>query len=187
MGDADGIPPARASPTWASTWHAIRASTGHGRAQFNVCDFTRKQERGHPPHSRGQKDLLVAGISLPIFMPPVRKGRHALRRLGLDQGRQPYRSRGARGRGTLGAVVHRQHGRLPRRAVQPVRPHDRDQRGGALNAEFDWIRDLNARILRGDSPYGQTRPIRLHVIKPKLQFARRLILTSTRDELTPRP
>jgi len=38
---------------------------------------------------------------------------------------------------------------------------------GVLFEEFDRINELNERIANGDSPYGQTKPIKLHVIKPE--------------------
>jgi len=37
---------------------------------------------------------------------------------------------------------------------------------GGLAEEFDRINDVNQRIEAGDSPYGQQRPVALHVIKP---------------------
>ena len=40
---------------------------------FNVCNYSRKVSEVIP-HDRVDLDLLVAGISLPIFMPPVHKG-----------------------------------------------------------------------------------------------------------------
>ena len=39
---------------------------------FNVCDYTRKVNVSLP-HTDVDRDLLVAGISLPIFMPPLRR------------------------------------------------------------------------------------------------------------------
>ena len=37
---------------------------------------------------------------------------------------------------------------------------------GALNVQMERIAELNRRIANGDSPYGQTRPVTLHVIRP---------------------
>jgi hypothetical protein len=38
---------------------------------------------------------------------------------------------------------------------------------GALFGEFDQINEINGRILKGETPFGHTRPIRLHLIKPR--------------------
>lgn len=38
---------------------------------------------------------------------------------------------------------------------------------GNLNRDLEQIEELNGRIRAGDSPYGQTEPIRLHVIRPQ--------------------
>lgn len=38
---------------------------------------------------------------------------------------------------------------------------------GALFAELDYINELNGRIQKGDSPYGQQRTIHVHIIKPE--------------------
>src|SRR6266576_2674423 len=40
---------------------------------FNVCNFTRKTNEAIP-NQRVDLDLMIAGMSLPMFMPPVRKG-----------------------------------------------------------------------------------------------------------------
>lgn len=37
---------------------------------------------------------------------------------------------------------------------------------GALHAQLAEIEKLNERIARGDSPYGQSRPIAVHIVKP---------------------
>ena len=37
----------------------------------------------------------------------------------------------------------------------------------ALNKEFVQIKEINARILNGESVYGHTRPIKLHLIIPE--------------------
>jgi predicted patatin/cPLA2 family phospholipase len=49
----------------------IRAATGI-EGTFNVCNYTDKTNRA-VPHREIDLDLLVAGVSLPMMMPPVRR------------------------------------------------------------------------------------------------------------------
>ena len=133
---------------------------------FNVCNYTRKTNVAIP-HERVDVDYLVAGTSLPLFLPPVRKGdelyvdsvwiqdanlMEAVRR-GADElwlvwcigNTGEYRT------GAFNQYVH---------MIEL-------SANGALFAEFERIREINERIARGDAPYGQRQPIRLHVIKPE--------------------
>jgi hypothetical protein len=71
MGDADGIV-GKVFPHLGIDVARINAATGLD-GTFNVCNFSRKTNEAIP-HQRVDLDLLVAGISLPLFMPPVRKG-----------------------------------------------------------------------------------------------------------------
>lgn len=164
MGDADGIindvfPHLRID---ASRINLARGMDG----TFNVCNYTRKTNEAIP-HTTVDRDLLVAGISLPIFMPPVRKGdslyldsvwikdanlMEAVRR-GADElwlvwciGNSPtYRD------GPFYQYVH---------MIEM-------SANGVLFEEFDRIREINQRIRAGEAVHGHTRPISLHVIKPE--------------------
>jgi predicted acylesterase/phospholipase RssA len=71
MGDARGIRE-KVFPHLGIDVEKIRSATGL-IGTFNVCNFTRKTNEVIP-HERIDLDLLVAGMSLPIFMPPVQKG-----------------------------------------------------------------------------------------------------------------
>ncbi len=55
---------------------------------------------------------------------------------------------------------------LPGSFIQYVHMIEMSANGGLLE-EFQQLMALNERILKGDSPFGQTEPIRLHVIKPR--------------------
>lgn len=132
---------------------------------FNVCNYTRKVNEAIA-HTDVDLDLLVAGISLPIFMPPVRKGSALyldsvwIKDANLMQAVQ----RGAEELWLvwcIGNTAH-YHDGVFRQYVHMIEI----SAAGKLNEELGWIRDLNARIERGDSPYGQRQPVRLHVIKP---------------------
>lgn len=70
FGDADGIVE-RVFPHLGVDVERIRRARGI-EGTFNVCNYTQKTNLAIP-HSEIDLDLLVAGISLPIFMPPVER------------------------------------------------------------------------------------------------------------------
>jgi hypothetical protein len=163
MGDADGIIK-KVFPHLGIDVQKIRASQGID-GTFNVCNFSRKQNEVIS-HRDVSLDLLVAGISLPIFMPPVKidnsfytdsvwikdanligavkKGAQEIWLVWCIGNTSEYKS------GIFNQYVH---------MIEM-------SANGVLLEEFDRIEEVNARIRRGDSPYGQTEPVRLHVIKP---------------------
>lgn len=163
LGSADGLVE-KVFPHLGIDVAAINAATGIA-GTFNVCNYSRKTNEAIP-HERVDLDLLVAGVSLPIFMPPVPKGEYlyvdsvwikdanlmeAVRR-GADElwlvwciGNSPEYKRG---------MFH-----------QYVHMIELSANGG-LFQEFDRINDINDRIRNGERPGGRTRPITLHVIKP---------------------
>jgi predicted acylesterase/phospholipase RssA len=163
MGSADGVVE-KVFPHLGIDPARIRAAEGMS-GSFNVCNFTRKINEA-VPHTDIDLDLLVAGISLPIFMPAVKRGdteyldsvwikdanimesvKHGAEELWLVWcigNTSRYRD------GAFNQYVH----------MIEI------SAAGKLNEELDWLRDLNARIARGDSPYGQRHPVTLHVVKP---------------------
>lgn len=164
MGDADGIVK-KVFPHLGIDCDKIRSA--HGMVgTFNVCNYARKTNEAIP-HDRVDLDLLVAGISLPIFMPPVQKGpvlyldsvwikdanlMEAVRRgadelwvvwcIGNTSAYQP---------GVFNQYVH---------MIEL-------SANGALLEEFDRINEINARIRQGEAVFGHRQPITLHVIKPE--------------------
>ena len=132
---------------------------------FNVCNFSRKTNEAIP-HDRVDLDLIIAGMSLPIFMPPVRKGDtfytdsvwlqdanliEAVRRgadelwvLWIINNTTEFKA------GFFNQYVH---------MIEM-------SANGSLIDEFERIKELNHRISLGESPYGQRGPIKVHVIKP---------------------
>jgi predicted acylesterase/phospholipase RssA len=142
----------------------IRRAQGMA-ATFNLCDFSAKVNKPIP-QDQVTLDHLVAGVSLPIFMPPVeidgdqyvdsvwikdtnlmeavKRGAEELWLVWCIGNSRPYKA------GMFNQYVH---------MIEL-------SANGVLFEEFDRIRDLNERIARGEPAYGQTRPIRLHVIKP---------------------
>lgn len=164
MGDADGIEQ-KVFPHLGIDVSRINAAGGMA-GTFNVCDYTRKTNVA-VSHDAVDLPRLIAGISLPVFMPPVPHGGHlyvdsvwikdanlseAVRR-GCEEiwlvwcigNTAEYRT------GVFNQYVH---------MIEM-------SANGVLFEEFRWIHELNARIARGDPVDGRTRPIRLHVIKPE--------------------
>lgn len=145
---------------------AIRAATG-AVGTFNVCNFNRKTNEV-VTNDELDVELLVAGMSLPLAMPPVRRGdtlyvdsawikdanlMEAVRR-GADElwvvwviG-NPDEYRG----GFFNQYVHM----LELSA------------NGGLFVELEQITELNSRITAGETVLGRTTPVRLHLIKPEV-------------------
>lgn len=163
LGDADGIV-RKVFPHLGIDPGRIRLAQGMV-GTFNVCNYTRKVNEAIS-HTEVDLDLLVAGISLPIFMPPVRRGEFLyldsvwIRDANLTQAVK----RGAEELWLVWCIGNtaQYHDGPFYQYVHMIEI----SAAGRLNEELDWIRDLNTRIEHGDSPYGQSRPIRLHVIKP---------------------
>ncbi|MGH2627050.1 MAG: patatin-like phospholipase family protein, partial [Anaerolineales bacterium] len=163
LGDADGMIE-KVFPHLGIDVEKIHAATGV-EGTFNVCNYTRKTNEAIP-HDRVDLDFLIAGTSLPIFMPPVRKGdtlyldsvwikdanlMEAVRR-GAEELWLVWciGNSGAYQTGLFNQYVH---------MIEIAA-------NGSLFEELERIREINERISGGESPYGQTRPIRLHVVKP---------------------
>ena len=70
LGDADGLV-GRVYPHLGIDVSRIRGARGI-EGTFNVCNYDEKTNIA-VPHVEIDLDLLVAGVSLPIFMPPVRR------------------------------------------------------------------------------------------------------------------
>jgi predicted acylesterase/phospholipase RssA len=164
MGDADGIVE-KVFPHLGIDVANINAARGMD-GTFNVCNYTRKTNEAIP-HDRVDRDLLVAGISLPIFMPPVRKGNFLyLDSVWIkDANLMEAVRRGADELWVVWCI-----GNTPSYKDGPFRQYVHMieiSANGALFEEFDRIREINRRITGGEAIFGRTRPIRLHVIKPE--------------------
>lgn len=165
LGDADGIV-GKVFPHLGIDVARIRAAQGMA-GTFNVCNFSRKTNEAIP-HNDIERDLLVAAISLPVFMPPVKRGETLyLDSVWIkDANLAEAVRRGAEELWLVWCIGNTGH-----YADGPFRQYVHMieiSAAGRLNEELAWIRELNERIERGDSPYGQTRPVRLHVVKPDL-------------------
>lgn len=163
MGDADGIR-RDVFPHLGIDVPTIHAAEGLD-ARFNVCNFARKTNEAIP-HTKVTLDHLIAGISLPIFMPAVdidgttytdavwiqdanlldavRAGAQELWVVWIIGNTPVYSD------GLFEQYVHM----IEMSAC------------GALHRDFEQIRAINARIRQGETVHGHTEPIRLHLIKP---------------------
>lgn len=164
MGAADGFIN-KVLPHLGVDFEKINAAGGV-EATFNVCNYNRKVNEV-VPHEKLDVDLLIAGISLPGVLPPVRKGDS----LYLDSGFvQDANLMEAVRRGAdelwliwcLGNTGEYRGGAL-RVYVQMLEI----SANAALNKEFEQIKEINARILNGETVYGHKRPIKLHLIIPE--------------------
>ncbi|MGH8322100.1 MAG: patatin-like phospholipase family protein, partial [Gammaproteobacteria bacterium] len=164
LGDADGIVK-KVFPHLGIDPVRIRQARGM-LGTFNVCNYTRKTNEVIS-HTDVDLELLVAGISLPIFMPPVaRQGELYLDSVWIkDANVSAAVKRGAEELWLVWCI-----GNTSAYRNGPFNQYVHMieiSAAGKLNEEFEWINDLNLRIARGDSPYGQRQPVRLHVIKPE--------------------
>jgi len=164
MGDADGIV-SKVFPGLGIDVSRINAATSMA-GTFNVCNFTRKTNEAIP-HEVVDLPLLVAGISLPVAMPPVEKdGTLYLDSVWIKDANLLEAVR--RGSDELWLVwcIGNTADYKPGLLNQYVHMIELSANGG-LFAEFDRINDINQRIARGEVVDGRTRPITLHVIKPE--------------------
>jgi hypothetical protein len=112
-------------------------------------------------------DLLVAGISLPIFMPAVRKGDSLyLDSVWIkDANLMEAVRRGAEELWVVWCIGNSPHYR-DGPFYQYVHMIELSANGG-LFEEFERIREINQRIAAGERIGGRTRPITLHIIRPE--------------------
>jgi predicted patatin/cPLA2 family phospholipase len=164
MGDSDGIIN-KVFPHLGIDIAKINQAQGM-LGTFNVCNYTQKTNQAIH-HSQLNMALLVAGISLPIFMPPVEVD-HQLYIDSVwikDANLMEAVKRGAEEIWLVWCI-----GNTPSYHTgafnQYVHMIEMSANGG-LNEEFDRINELNQSIKHGYSPYGQKHPIKLHVIKPQ--------------------
>jgi len=164
MCDADGILE-KMFPHLGIDIDRINSATGM-TGTFNVCNFTRKINEAIP-HEQVDLDLMIAGMSLPVFMPPVRKGNVWytdsvwLKDANLSEAVQ-------RGAEELWVIwIINNTGEYKTGFFNQYVHMIEISANGSLIDEFERINEVNDRIRRGESPYGQTRPIKLHLIRPK--------------------
>ncbi|HEX7553954.1 MAG TPA: patatin-like phospholipase family protein, partial [Geothrix sp.] len=156
LGDADGVRD-KVFPGLGIDFDRLRACE-EVSATFNLCNFTRKTLE-IMEHTAMAPDLLVAAMSLPAFMPAVPwQGMTYTDAVWIkDTNLWEAVKRGAEELWLLWCI-----GNTPtyRDGAFPQYVHMIEMSAnGALFEELDRIRDLNERIQRGGSPFGQRRPI----------------------------
>ncbi|HEX5982766.1 MAG TPA: patatin-like phospholipase family protein [Solirubrobacterales bacterium] len=144
---------------------AIRAAEGI-EATFNACNHATKANEAIE-HRNVDLDALVAAISLPVLMPAVRRGGTPyLDSVWIkDANLIDAVKRGAEELWVLWCI-----GNTPayHDGPFPQYVHMIEQSAnGVLFEEFDRLRELNEAIAAGHSPYGQQRPVIVHVVKPQ--------------------
>lgn len=164
LGDGDGFRE-KVFPHLGIDLGRVRTADGID-GTFNVLNYTRKVNEVIA-HRDMDEDMLVAGLSLPMVLPPIKKGDS----LYLDSAfvRDANLMEAVR-RGAeeiwvvwcLGNTGVYQGGML-NLYIQMLEM----SACGTLHQEFELITDINQEISEGRSRYGQKAPIRLHFIKPE--------------------
>jgi predicted acylesterase/phospholipase RssA len=135
-------------------------------AGYNVLDYANKAVKVIS-HRDIDEDMIIAGMSLPGVFPPVRKDGGVYLDTGFVQDANLMEAvkNGAEelwvlwGLGNTGTY----RGGALHLYVQMLEM----SANAALNNQLEAIHVINRRIENGDSPYGQTRAIRVHVVKPE--------------------
>ncbi len=132
---------------------------------FNVCNFDTKLCEA-VPHTEVDVDLMVAGMSLPLFTPAVeRNGTTYTDAVWIKDANLLETVR----RGFTDLWLVWCIGNTPRWGNGPLEQYVHMiemSANGALFAEFDVIRDVNERRRAGEAVHGTTEPVRVHAICP---------------------
>jgi len=164
LGGTDGIV-RKVFPRLGIDITRINSATGM-RGTFNVCNYTRKVNEVIP-HERIDVEMLVAGMSLPIFMPPLKRGPYWYTDSAWIRDANPLEAvrQGADEIWiiwTLGNSPEYRTG-VFRQYIQMLEM----SANGALFEDFERIAEINQRIAGGEVLYGRSRPVRVHVIAPE--------------------
>jgi predicted acylesterase/phospholipase RssA len=164
LGDADGIV-GKVFPHLGIEFERIRGARGI-TGTFNVCNHSAKTLESIE-HQGIELELLVAGISLPMFMPAVRRnGSRYTDSVWIKDANLT----GAVKRGAEELWIAWCIGNTSEYRDGPFNQYVHmieQSANGVLFEEFDRIRALNDEIASGRSQYGQRRPIAAHVITPR--------------------
>ncbi len=163
FGDGDGIRK-KVFPSLGIDPEKIR-NNKNITATFNVCNFSDKTVESIT-NNMVTEDHLIAGVSLPVFMPAISIDHNWYSDAVWikDANLMEAVKRGAEEIWLVWAIGNSNE-YLPGSFNQYVHMIEMSANGG-LFEELMQIEDLNERISKGDSPYGQKNPIILHVIKP---------------------
>jgi predicted acylesterase/phospholipase RssA len=164
MGDATGIRD-HVFPHLGIDMDKIRANQSMV-GTFNVCNFTHKTAEVIE-NAQLTMDHLVAGVSLPMFMPAVPiDGCMYLDAVWIrDANLIEAVRRGAEELWVVWCIGNtgEYHDGVFRQYVHMIEM----AANGALFKDFDQINEINSRIANGETVGGRTQPIRLHLIRPQ--------------------
>ena len=143
----------------------IRAAEGL-QATFNVCNFGKKMNEVIL-HQYLTEDFLLAGMSLPGTLPPVTINNEVYLDSGFihDANLIEAVKRGANEIWLVWIM-----GNTKEYRENPLNLYVQMlemSANGALIKELQQIKEINARIAQGESVFGHTQPITLHLIKPE--------------------
>jgi predicted acylesterase/phospholipase RssA len=143
----------------------VNRATGM-QGTFNVCNYTKKVNEVIR-HEQIDVEMLVAGMSLPIFMPPVKRGPYWYTDSAFIRDANPLEAvrRGADEVWivwTLGNSPEYRPG-IFRQYIQILET----SANGALFEDFERIAEINQRIAAGETVFGRNRPVKVHVIAPE--------------------
>ncbi len=164
LGSADGVVN-KVLPHLGIDIAAINSAVGMA-GTFNLCNFSNKTLETIE-HTALDMDLLVAGISLPMFMPAVeRDGTYYTDGMWIkDANLMGAVARGAEEIWLIWCI-----GNTPKFYDGAFRQYVHMMEmaaNGALFLELEQIAVLNARIAAGEAVGGRTKPVILHVIRPE--------------------
>ena len=164
VGDADGIRN-KIFPALGIRVEKMRNNSSI-KTTFNVCNFSAKTIEAIP-NDRVTEDHLIAGVSLPIFMPAIRIGQHWYSDAVWikDANLMEAVRRGAEELWLVWAIGNGSE-YLNGSFNQYVHMIEMSSNGG-LWEEYAQIDLINKLIAQGNSPYGQQQSIKLHVIRPR--------------------
>ena len=164
VGSADGVVN-KVFPQLGIDVAAINRATGM-TGTFNLCNFSQKTLETIE-HTAIDLDHLVAGISLPIFMPAVEKnGTYYTDGVWIkDANLMGAVARGAEEIWLVWLIgnTSKYHDGAFRQYVHMIEM----AANGALFLELEQIAAVNARIAAGETVAGRSKPVILHVIHPE--------------------
>ncbi len=164
MGDADNIVD-KVFPHLGIDVDRVRAAQGI-EGTFNVCNYTQKINEVIP-HKQISTDYLVAGMSLPAVLPPVKIGEDLYHDSAFMRDANLMESV-RRGAEELWVVWVLGNTDVYKGGVLGLYVNMLEvSANGALHEEFRQIQDINDRIEQGEQVFGHQKPIRLHLIKPE--------------------
>lgn len=177
MGGADGIA-SGVIPHLGIDFATIRGNRTLA-GTFNVCNFTRKANEV-VPHGAVDRDVLIAGMSLPGVLPPVKRGSDWYLDSAFIRDANPLEAvhRGADEVWIIWCLGNTPSykGGFLNVYIQMIEMAAH----GALHQDFERIRELNERVAHGEAPGGRMQPVVVHLVLPEYRLPLDLDLVTGR-------